>query len=219
MPYPIELKENAIKLRTQGYSYKEIAGKLNIAKSTASHWLRDIRLSIQAQKRLQGRRIFGYYKTMKTKRKKKRLLLKKYSSWANEILKKIEIGKTLSQIFCALLYWAEGGKFTDNHLEFTNSDPKIIKIFLKLLKKGFEIDEKKLKANIHLHEYHIEKKQKKFWSKITGIPSSQFNKSYLKPHTKKRVRENYPGCVRICYYSADTARRIKALYSSLIKYI
>ena len=47
----------------------------------------------------------------------------------------------------------------------------------------------------------------------------QFNKSYLKPHTHKKTRKSYQGCVRICYYSADTARMVRALYTTLAELI
>jgi hypothetical protein len=146
-------------------------------------------------------------------------MLEKYRLKASKRLLNVKFNKDLLKILCAVLYWAEGAKFTDSRLEFTNSSPKLIKTYLRLLRKGFDIKEEKLRANIHLHEYHDDDKQKKYWSKITNIPLSQFNKSYLKPHTKKRIRKNYPGCVRISYYSADTARRIKAIYESLIDFI
>jgi len=219
MKHPIELKEKAISLRKSGYSLKEISEKLKIAKSTASLWSSNVKINKKGKKRLKKRKLLRYYKIKILWKKKKKKRLKKYNSWANKILKSVIIDKQLSRIMCALLYWAEGGKFTDIRLEFTNSDPIMIKTYLTLLKKGFNIDEKKLRANIHLHDYHDDITQKQFWSNVANIPISQFNKSWRKQNTKKRIRKNYPGCVRICYHSADTARRIKALYKNFINYI
>jgi hypothetical protein len=93
----------------------------------------------------------------------------------------------------------------------------MISAFLKLLRTGFEIDEDKLRVNIHIHEYHNDSKQKLFWSNVTGIPIKKFNKSYLKPHTKKTIRENYPGCARICYHSGEVAKKIQSLYLEFSK--
>lgn len=219
MRYSLKKKEKAIALRKQGCSIKEVAQKMNIAKSTSSLWLREVELNKKAQKRLKNRKIFGQYKARKTVEKKREEREKRYALWAKEVLQKTSKTKNSMQLYCAILYWAEGGKFTDTHLEFTNSDPQMIRFFLKLLRKGFNINEEKLKANIHLHEYHNELKQKRFWCNVTKVPFSQFNKSYLKPHTRKRIRPNYSGCVRICYYSADVARKIKALYSNIEKYV
>ena len=66
---------------------------------------------------------------------------------------------------------------------------------------------------MHLHEYHKEEKQRKFWSKITGIPEGQFTKTYWRPHTQKRERENYQGCIRVSYYDAHIACRLHAWYN------
>jgi orotate phosphoribosyltransferase-like protein len=57
MRLPQETKEKAIKLRKNGYSLKEISEKLNIAKSTASVWLRNIKLTQKAKKRLKKRKL------------------------------------------------------------------------------------------------------------------------------------------------------------------
>jgi transposase-like protein len=219
MPYSLEFKQKAVNLRQKGYSIKEVSKILGIAKSTSSLWLRNIKLSKKAQDRLAKRGILGQHKSRRTNRKKREQRKQEYILWAKSRLKFLPTSKTALQAYCSILYWAEGGKFTDNHLEFTNSDPLMIGLFLRLLRKGFGIDESKLRANVHIHEYHKDAKQKGFWSKASNIPLEQFNKSYRKPHTKKRIRNNYPGCVRICYYSADTARKIQALYQNLTDYI
>lgn len=93
----------------------------------------------------------------------------------------------------------------------------MIKIFMFLFRLSFNIDESKFRILMHLHEYHNEEKQKEFWSNLTKIPQSQFTKTYWKPHTKKRKRENYPGCIRVGYYSAHVARQLYAWYNSFAK--
>lgn len=219
MSYSLEFKQKAINLRKKGYSIKEVSKILGIAKSTSSLWLRNIKLSKKAQDRLKKRGILGQHKSRRISRKKREQRKQKYKLWAKNRLKSLPTSKTALQTYCSILYWAEGGKFTDNRLEFTNSDPLMIELFLKLLRKVFGVDESKLRVNVHIHEYHKDAEQKDYWSKITNIPLEQFNKSYRKPHTRKRIRNNYPGCVRICYYSADTARKIQALYQNLTDYI
>lgn len=75
-----------------------------------------------------------------------------------------------------------------------------------------DIDERKFRVLMHLHEYHDEEKQRVFWSRLTNIPRSQFLKTFRKPHTGKRVKEDYPGCIAIYYNSSETARKLKAIY-------
>ena len=165
--------------------------------------------------RLESLKTSARKKALKSREHKNTLRNSEYQKSARKTISSIRISPEISQIFCSLLYWAEGGKYNNTRLEFTNSDPRMIHSFLKFLRKGFDIDEAKFRANIHIHEYHNEKKQIEFWHNVTEIPYSQFNRSYIKSHTGKVKRENYQGCVRICYYSADIAHKIHALYKSL----
>lgn len=213
MAYSPTLKEKAKRLRRTGYSLKQIAEKLRIAKSTASGWLRDIRLSERALGRLKKRRQLGQHKARQTKRKKREKKFKQLKAEKRKGLSKSKIDKQILKLCCSLLYWCEGGKYTDSHIIFANSDPILIKTFVNLLRQSFKLDEKKFRVLVHIHEYHSDIKQKRFWSRITEIPISQFTQSYKKPHTKKRKRNNYPGCIRVSYYDAKVAKELKALYT------
>lgn len=216
MAYQIEVKEKAVYLRKQGYSIKEIAKILNIAKGTSSMWLSDILLSSKAQERLKKRRILGQYKSMDIAHKKREIQQLILTNKAKKLLSKVLITPEICKLCCALLFWCEGEKNT-SLVKFTNSDPSLIKLFLNLLRKGFDIEESKLRILMHLHEYHIEKKQKNFWKKITKIPLKQFHRSYLKPHTSKRKHLNYPGCVSVSYYDAKVAKELATIYNVFVQ--
>lgn len=216
MAYQIEVKEKAANLRKKGYSIKEIARLLNIAKSTSSTWLGNISLSLKAQNRLKSRRILGQYKSMviaRKKREKQQLML---AVEAKKLLSKIMPTPEIYKLCCALLFWCEGNKNTTS-LKFTNSDPTLISNFLYLLRSGFNIYESKLRALVHIHEYHNDFTQKKFWSEITKIPLSQFHRSYKKPNTGKRYKKNYPGCLSLVYYDASVAKELEAIYNTFSK--
>lgn len=217
MPRLIKKFFQAKKLRARGYSLKEISEKLNISKSTASVWFRNFKLSPGALKRLEKRRLLGSVRASETKRKKREAVDKLLADEASLLIKSTDITKKHLQLFCALLFWCEGTKDTHAGVWFVNSDPLLIKAFLAILRLSFNIQEKRLRACIHLHDYHSPKKQTLFWSKITGIPKSQFIKPYQKPHTAKRIKENYQGCISIRYYDSLLARRISALAQKLLK--
>ncbi len=212
MSYSQKYKNKAVNLRGKGFSYTEISKVLGVRKSTVYEWAKHIVLNNTAKARIENIKITARKKGNDTKHLKKMKAIDECNKLAKKTLSSIHLTPKLAQICCSLLYWCEGGKFTDNRLEFTNSDPDMIKTYLKLLRMGFKIDEQKLRANVHIHEYHNEQKLKLFWHNITNIPLEKFNKSYLKPHTKKVIRENYQGCVRISYYSDIVAKKIKALY-------
>lgn len=211
---PLKIKERAIKLREKGYSVKEIAERLYIAKSTSSLWLRDIKLNKKALTRLKKRRLLGYYKAALRWREKRVKEERKNLFSAKEIVDNIKRDLYHNKLYCSLLFWCEGGKTYKAGVRFYNSDPILVKTFLNLFRKSFKINEKKFRILMHLHEYHDEEAQKKFWSKLTKIPKSQFNMTFQKPHTKKRIKENYPGCVALYYHDRVIARELRAIYKA-----
>ena len=214
---PIEIKEKAIKLRVKGYSVNEISKKLHIAKSTSSLWVRNIELNQGAQKRLKKRKFLGYYKGSLTWQKKRIEAEEQREASAQKIIDQIQKDPNHFKVYCALLYWCEGGKNEKDSLRFINSDPTLIRTFLTLFRKSFITDPKKFRVLLHLHEYHNEKRQKEFWSSLTKIPKNQFLKSFRKPHTAKRIKENYPGCATIYYYDVRLARELRSLYKTFFE--
>ena len=110
-----------------------------------------------------------------------------------------------------MIYWCEGNKSLRDSVFFTNSDPRLIANFLHLFRNSFDIDESKFRVCMHLHDYHNEEKQLNFWSDVTFIPKNQFFKSYKKLNTKKRIRDNYQGCIQVRYYDINIARKLQAV--------
>ncbi|OGZ54904.1 MAG: hypothetical protein A3H64_02065 [Candidatus Ryanbacteria bacterium RIFCSPLOWO2_02_FULL_45_11c] len=217
--YPFLLKEQAFTLRRCGFSVKEIAQELKIAQSTSSLWVRDIVLNNVAIKRLKKRRLFGYYKAASHWISKASQEENLFRVSARDIITHTSRDSNQFALYAALLFWCEGGKREKSSLRIINSDPVFIKVFLKLLRNAFDIDEHKFRVQLHIHEYHNDLKQKKYWSKITNVSIKQFRKSYLKPHTKKRERENYPGCATIIYHDASLVKKIKAIYKEFPEFI
>lgn len=207
--------EKAKYLRLNGFSFREISENLGIAKSTASLWLRDIKLSPKAKKRIINLGITGRIKGIKTNSKKREAIDEVIDKRAENYLNNVKIDCKLA---CSLLYWCEGNKNKSNSsVSFTNSDPEMINYFLYVFRNSFKLDEKKFRALIHLHEYHDAEKQLKFWSGITKITTSQFNKPYLKPNTGKNKRENYPGCINIKYFDSKIYKELIFISKKLSK--
>ena len=210
------LKSKAISLRKQGFSLKEISEDLGIAKSTASLWLRDTVLSANAIKRIESRITKGQIKAAEIKREKTRKLFNEFQAKSDVLVGRTILNIDMIKIICSLIYWCEGGKYSDNFVQFTNSDPSLMGTFLQLLRQVFMVDEKKFRVCMHLHDYHNEKKQRQFWSMVTEVPESQFIKSYNKPNTGKRIRKGYQGCVQLRYYDAVVSRELLAIAKSFM---
>jgi hypothetical protein len=91
-----------------------------------------------------------------------------------------------------MLYWAEGWKKHSTYVIFSNSEPKMVQLFLKFLRKICGVQEDRIRLLLHLYEDQNEVKLKKFWSKVTKIPLSQFQATYIhkgKPGTYKKKSE------------------------------
>lgn len=189
----------AEKLRDMGYSLKEIAQKLNIAKGTASLWLHGKSLNIQALERLKQKGLVGRLRALETRKFKKETMGLFGESQASAVFDNLILTKNHLKIFCALLFWCEGSKLDRCPLTFTNSDPDAVGMFLSLLRSVFDIREEKFHICVHLHDYHSLIKEMNFWSQITNIPLSQFYKPYIKSHTGKISRKDYHGCISVRY--------------------
>lgn len=217
MTYDKKIKQLAQELRKQNYSYKEIAKELNIAKSTAHYWLKDEYSnheysSMSQREWLNKIRKKSILAKKNAKNKKIQIITQKVSSQISSLNLNLETKRAL----LASLYWAEGSK-TQHSMTFPNTDPKLILMFITLLRDCFQLDEKRLRVNLHLHNYHDEKQSKQYWSDLLKIPLDQFNKTNWKktPNTGKRYRKNFQGICVLRYNSVDLQREIIAYAFSL----
>ena len=111
-----------------------------------------------------------------------------------------------------MLYWAEGAKRSYHTVDLTNSDPRLIQVFLRFLREICGVAESRLRVYLYVYEGQDVDAIRKYWSKLTRIPKKQFLKPYisrLRPdRTRSRVLPN--GIVHIRYCDA---RLLKQLFS------
>lgn len=214
----IKYKNKAIVLRKKGFTYGEIKKSLgvDIAKSTLREWFRDISLSDEARNRLEkvvDKKIRSAHKLALEAKKKKR---EKYlSEVKNRVkhLKHLLFDKDIAKIILAVLYLGEGSKGARRAFVFGNSDPKVIELYLSLLRKCYIIDESKFRCTLQCRADQNIPQLEKFWSKITGVPLSQFYKARIDPRTigKKSRKSGYKGVCRIDYFSAEIYTEIEKI--------
>ncbi|MBU3968930.1 helix-turn-helix domain-containing protein [Patescibacteria group bacterium] len=170
-------KEIAIKMRLAGASYSQIKEKLNISKSTLSYWLSEYPLSAERIKELCGnnpKRIENFRNTMRKKREQR--LEKVYEKVGRDISK-----LSKREIFIAglFLYWGEGLKVRNAKTELSNTDPAMIKFFMKWL-RTLDVSKNKLKVRLQLYSDMNIGKETSFWVKELNLSKQQFNKAYIK---------------------------------------
>ncbi len=176
-----ELKTRAIELRKSGKSYTEIKKLLGLSsKGTLSYWFRNIELSDSAKKRLidkiemATKRGLLSFNTRRTKRIE--IENKKIREAAKKEIKKLSRKELL--LAGAALYWGEGFKSEKNKnslkISFVNSDPLMIKLFLRFLREFLLVDDQKIKAHIRIHSNIDKNNVVKFWQNITKLPFERF---------------------------------------------
>lgn len=187
------LRTQAEKLRKRGLSYKEIRKETSVSKSTISKWCRDIILT-----KIQIERLGSLYDTqLRGAKANQRKSEQRRQETRKQALAEISTPTPESlKIAGAMLYWAEGNK--QHGTAVTNSDPAFIVFYVRWLQKILDIQPNCLKAHIHLHQGQLERKEKLFWSNLTGIPMNNFGKSFYKPvGTGHRKNILYHGTIRI----------------------
>ena len=74
------------------------------------------------------------------------------------------------------LYWGEGNKANKNIVKLGNSDPELLKVFIKFLTTFFKINGRSLKFHLHLFSDINVEEATSHWAKELNVRRSQFYK-------------------------------------------
>lgn len=201
------MKKKAQSMRKRGISYTRIGRELGVPKSTLSFWLKSIPLSKKHRERLYTARIRNMsLGSQSNKERRNREIETIIESAKKEVSSPFTFDAY--RLFGAALYWAEGSK--GGAIEITNSDPLLILFMTHWFADVFKISPSTLKAWLNIYPQQNDKALKRFWSSLTGIPISQFGKSFVKPVSKGVKKNNlYYGTIKIRVpKSTDNKHRI-----------
>lgn len=216
------LKEKVIKLRKRGKTYSEIWRNLGkfIPKSTLSYWCKMVKMPVWYTSKIEKLNKENLTKAQKiaclANKERRRNFLQEIDK-KNKGTPNLLNNKKISKIALAMLYLGEGSKTMRGSVMFGNSDPVIIKLFIKLLRYCYAIDEKKLRGTLQCRADQNIKELENFWSRTTAIPLSQFYKARIDPRTigKPTKKSEYKGVCRIDYFSSTTDLELKRLVKSI----
>jgi len=188
----VEEKREARRMRQDGMSIIDIANQLGVSKASVSVWVRDIKLTDDQLKALSlkctGKN--SYEARMAGSRKMAEEARKKRAAWQEEGRKQAR-KRNPDHIAGCMLYWAEGHHMNNtNTVEFVNSDPGMVTMFLRFLLKFFDVCKNDVKFRIkHFDEYMSMDDAEKYWMGVTGLPSSSKRRGTLNArsiHSKGR---------------------------------
>ncbi len=202
-------KEQARLLRGEGVSYKEIVKVLGVARSSVSMWVRDIKLSQDKLQALKERQ-----HTFEVIEKRRVSRLRNASStrriYLHEGLEAIERNGEINLMILGIgIYLGEGSKTDRGKIALSNTDPRIIQIFVKFLTDICGYPLSKVHAHIGIHSHLSIKNAEQYWAKISGIPLKQFSKTSIQASKAgKGERDRLPfGTFEVSVY--DTPGRIR----------
>jgi hypothetical protein len=202
----LESQEKARALRAEGRTLADIASVLGVAKSSVSLWVRDIEIEVR--------------RGAPVSRRPHRQHVAKLAEIASCDAAGVErIGALSEEAFLAAgvaLYAGEGAK-RDGKVNFANTDATMMRLFCVWLRRFFTIDESRLRARVYLHEGLDLDAAEAFWSEVTGVPRSQFNRPYrAKADPTIRRTKHVHGCAYVDYCCSRTHREIMGLVRALL---
>ena len=210
----IKLREQARGLRKKGASIANIATILPASKSTVSYWCRDIALSQKQMRHLvQKQRNAGAIGRLRAAEKKRSTRLAAIETESETGSRAIG---SLSQrdifILGIALYWGEGYKSGNEECGFTNSNPGIISTFILWLRRAYNIPSSDLILRVSINQIHHNRVDavERYWSKVTGVPRSQFTKASLIKTVSQKIYsdpQRHFGTLRIKVRRGTALRR------------
>jgi hypothetical protein len=209
-------RERARELRAQAWTIGEIVAELGVSRSSVSVWVRDVRFDEATRAARAG----ANRRRGARKRGPNRLQQRKQAEIDRLLVEGIErIGRLSDRdllIAGAALYAGEGAK-TDGGVVFANSDPRMVALHLRFLRRFFDIDESRLRLRLYLHEGLDIDRAIRFWSSVTAIPREQFLAPYRAVPDPSVRRAKHPmGCPGIRYSCSTTHRAIMGLVDALL---
>lgn len=118
-----------------------------------------------------------------------------------------------------MLYWAEGWKDKKkNLLDFANSNPLMIKIYVSFLRNICGVMEDKLRIYLYCYANQNPRKLKKFWSGVTKVPLSQFTKPYVRMDFQESKIGKMPyGLIHVRYADKKLFLQLEKWYEDIVR--
>lgn len=169
-------KKEAIELRKSGLSYSKISSNLGVPKGTLSGWFRNETWSKEVRKTLSQNS--NQYQMGLINKARKQSLEQKENRVIDEALTMFN-ERQLDPLFIAglCLYWGEGDKRTRHQVRITNTDPGIIRLFLRFLNVYSNILQERVWIALIIYKDLDIETCETFWQKETGLTASHFQKT------------------------------------------
>lgn len=176
------LREKALALRKNGFSYTYISSKTGLSKSTLSGWLTEIPYTPNKETVA----VFGKARAAASARRAE-LRQESIRDIRKTAIKDIgRISRRDLFVFGLGLYLGEGCK-TNSQIRVMNSDPHVIQTTIAWFRM-LGVEKRQMKLCLHLYPDNYVRQSLQFWSRTTSIPLSQFQKHQIDRRTDKKAK-------------------------------
>jgi transcriptional regulator with XRE-family HTH domain len=204
--------------RNDGLPIKEIARRLGVSRSSVSLWVRDIELTEAQRRKLlsmnpaYNRQLLGQTVWAEECRRRRRAAQEDGCSAAQR-------GDPLHVAGC-MLYWAEGAKHR-NSVRLSNSDPEVVKVFVRFLRTFFDVRDEDIRVTCNLFADHADRQFEieQFWLdtlELTRVSLCKSTVNVYSRHTQRKRLNKLPyGTCRVVVSRTAIVQRI---YGSIQEY-
>ena len=200
-------RERARELRAQSWTLQEIADELGVAKGSVSVWVRDVEFTPKPRNRGHaGHQPHPLHVKKLAEIERCRIEAEaKYREMSDDQLDAFALG----------LYAGEGAK-TPGAVSMANTNPLLLRLFVDWLRRNFDIEEDRLRARLYLHQGLDLDEATAYWSAVTSIPETQFQRPYRAvADPSRRHAKHERGCLTIVYHCSVTHRRVMACVAAI----
>ncbi len=201
-------------MRKNGTSIGTIARKLAVSKSTASKWCQNIALTQAQINALHNKKQQAGVRALLLVAEKRRAeRIRNIGHFTSMGAR--DVGRLTKRDLFVLglgLYWGEGYKNGSEETAFTNSDPYMLRVFIRWLERIYGIQKSKLIFRISINQIHKKRINVilDHWTHFLGVSREQFTKpSFIKAMVKKQYKntDEYYGILRVKARNGVNLRR------------
>jgi hypothetical protein len=200
-------------------SVKEIARVVGVSQSSVSLWVRDIELTPEQLESLRLRNP-AYNNQLRGANGNAQRWRERRRAFQDEGRELARVGDWLF-VAGVMLYWAEGDKRSCNCARISNSDPEVLRLFLRFARDRLEVPADRMRVTCNLFADHLERQREieQFWLDTLDVPRSHLCRSvvnrYSKYSQKKRKGKLPYGTTRVTIHSV---RDVQLIYGAIQEY-
>lgn len=120
-----------------------------------------------------------------------------------KIKQKLSVEQKCLKALALGLYWGEGSKYNPISIRLVNSDPSLLRTFIRFLKEICGVNSVKIKVWLTVHSDVVIKEAERYWSEQLDIPLTQFSKTVVINHRGKGSYKNkiFYGTATVCVHN------------------